>query len=108
MHNFKEFQVWKRGVSFCKNAYELAAPFPEEEKFGIISQTRRCVVSIPSNNAEGAGRKMSKYFSRYLSIFLGSQFERKAPLLIFLGLGLVNESSLMSITRELNEKQKMT
>jgi hypothetical protein len=51
---------------------------------------------------------MSKYFSRYLSIFLGSQFERKAPLLIFLGLGLVTESSLMSITRELNEKQKMT
>jgi len=57
MNNFKELQVWKRGVSFCRNIYELTASFPVEEKFGIISQTRRFVVSIPSNNAEGAGRK---------------------------------------------------
>jgi four helix bundle protein len=77
MHNFKELQVWKRGVSFCKNAYQLATPFPAEEKFGIIFLKRRCVVSIPSNNAEGAGRKKSKYFSRFYPFFSNLNLSEK-------------------------------
>lgn len=108
MHNFKEFQVWQRGMSLVKDIYQMTSSFPAEEKFGITSQIRRCAVSIPSNIAEGAGRKTDKDFSRFLSISLGSQFELETQLIVSKEIGFLSEEQLTSTTQELNEIQKMT
>lgn len=108
MHNFKEFQVWQRSRKLVKEIYQLTKSLPDEEKFGMISQIRRCAVSIPSNVAEGAGRKTNKDFSNFLSIALGSQFELETQLILSSEIGFLENESLSKITNELNEIQKMT
>ena len=56
----KNLEVWKLSIDFVKDIYTLTTNFPDEEKFGIISQLRRAVVSIPTNIAEGAARSTKR------------------------------------------------
>ena len=56
LKNFKELKVWQKAYQLCLNLYEITKDFPGEEKFGLSSQMRRAVVSIPSDIAEGYGR----------------------------------------------------
>ncbi|WP_394334912.1 MULTISPECIES: four helix bundle protein [Arenibacter] len=60
--------------------YDLSKSFPKEEQFGLTSQIRRSCISIPSNIAEGAGRKGRKEFTRFLYIALGSLAEVETQL----------------------------
>ncbi len=53
----KKLDVWQGAMKAAKMVYTLTKAFPEEEKFGLISQMRRAAVSIPSNIAEGAARQ---------------------------------------------------
>ena len=108
MHNFKELQVWQKGVDIAQEIYEMTAKFPSEEKFGIVSQMRRSAVSVPSNIAEGAGRKTDKDFSNFLSISLGSQFELETQMIISNRVGFISEEELLQSSVELIELQKMT
>ena len=62
--------------------YGLTDEFPREELFGLTSQIRRAVVSVPSNIAEGQGRDSTKDFIRYLSIAYGSLMETETQILI--------------------------
>ena len=74
MNYFKELKVWQKAVEVVTQIYQMTNSFPREEQFGIISQIRRCSVSIPSNIAEGCGRKSNKEFYNFLGIALGSCF----------------------------------
>jgi four helix bundle protein len=49
--------VWKRSIEFVISVYKLSEQFPRSEMYGLVQQMRRAAVSIPSNIAEGAGRK---------------------------------------------------
>ena len=81
--------------------------FPDEEKFGLISQLRRAAVSIPSNIAEGASRNSNKDFSRFLSIALGSCYEIETQLLISPDLNFIDENELEISLNSLNQIIKM-
>ena len=59
-------------MKLVEDIYSISKNFPKEEMYGLTSQMRRCAVSIPSNIAEGAGRKGEKEFTRFLYIALGS------------------------------------
>jgi hypothetical protein len=50
----KKLDVWKAAMKVAQKTYQLTKTFPEEEKFGLVSQMRRAAVSIPCNIAEGA------------------------------------------------------
>lgn len=58
--------IWREGIELVKNLYRLTKHFPDDERFGLISQLRRASVSIPSNIAEGAARGSDKEFLRFL------------------------------------------
>ena len=60
MKTFRELIVWQKSMDFVTEIYKVSKPFPDDEKFGLTSQMRRSAVSIPSNIAEGAGRKGEK------------------------------------------------
>ena len=77
MNNFKELKVWKLAMDVAKKTYLLTKNFPTEERYGLISQMNRSSVSIPSNIAEGCGRKSSKELYQFLNIALGSAFNWK-------------------------------
>jgi four helix bundle protein len=77
MPDFTKLKVWQKAHAFTINLYKISSTFPSEEKFGLTNQIRRGSVSIESNLAEGAGRSISKDFSRFLDIAQGSAFEVK-------------------------------
>ena len=53
MNYFKELKVWQKAIELVTETYLVTKGFPKDELFGLVSQIRRCVVSIPSNIAEG-------------------------------------------------------
>ena len=107
MSKFKELKVWQKAIQLVTKIYFLTSTFPKEEIYGITSQIRRCAISIPSNIAEGAGRKSKKDFSRFLDIAKGSTFELETQLMISKELKFLIEDDFNDATKELDEIQKM-
>lgn len=107
MHNFKELNSWKEAKDFSVLVYKLTSKFPSSEIYGISSQIKRAVVSIPSNIAEGAGRNTNKDFSRFIAIALGSAFELETQLLIAHELEYITKKEIEDLLLKLNKIQKM-
>jgi len=97
----KELNIWKEGIELVTRIYKIAKKFPDEEKFGLISQMRRAAVSVPSNIAEGAARKNDKEFIQFLYIALGSLSELETQIIISTNLGFCKEDSLLNETEKL-------
>ena len=87
VHN--ELNAWKEGMELVKQVYALSASFPASEQFGLTSQIRRTVVSIPSNIAEGCGRNSDKELVRFCWIAKGSLSEVETQTIIAKELGYV-------------------
>jgi four helix bundle protein len=107
MHNFKELIVWQKARKLVKETYLIIGLFPEEEKYGIVSQIRRASVSIPANIAEGAGRNTDKDFGRFLDIANGSCFELETLLILAVDLDYLSKSKYDIILKDIEEIQKM-
>lgn len=107
MHNFKELKVWKMSIELTKLVFELTRSFPNEHKFGLSNQLFRCAVSIPSNIAEGCGRKSDKELKQFVSISLGSSFELETQIIIAKEVDLITIEQFDSINSKLLEIQKM-
>ncbi|RQO40355.1 diversity-generating retroelement protein bAvd family protein [Chryseobacterium sp. KBW03] len=80
-HNFKKLKIWQMGMELSRLTLDLTDTFPTYEKYGLKSQMDRCVISIPSNIAEGSSRT-NKSFSHFLDISLGSSFELQTQILL--------------------------
>ena len=107
MRDFKKFEVWQLSHQLTLKIYTSTKSFPKEEIFGLTSQIRRCAVSIPSNIAEGCGRKTDKDFSNFLSISLGSAFEFETQLIICKNLGYILETDFKTLESEIQHIQNM-
>jgi four helix bundle protein len=94
MRTYKELDVWKNGVELVKKVYIATSGFPKEEMYGLTSQIRRSVVSIPSNIAEGSARNSTGEFIQFLYIALGSAAELETQLIITKDLGFLKDLSL--------------
>ena len=82
MHNYKELEIWKNSIVFCPKIYNVTGTFPDSERFGLISQLTRAVISIPSNIAEGSAKSSDKHFLIFLENALGSCYEIETQLLV--------------------------
>lgn len=80
--NYKKLDAWKESMKLVKLVYEITQDFPDEEKYGLVSQLRRASVSIPSNIAEGCSRSSNKEYKRFVEIALGSILELETQLII--------------------------
>jgi len=103
MRPHRKLLAWQESIKFAKDIYFITRLIPEEEKFGIISQLRRAVVSISLNIAEGAARQSAKEFIRFLFIADGSSSEVDTLLEICKVLGFIPEEKL-KFYFEKNEK----
>ena len=82
MRDFRKYKVWEQSHKLTLEIYSVTKKFPSEEKFGLISQTRRACASIPTNIAEGCGKSSEKDFARYLGIAFGSASELEYQILL--------------------------
>jgi len=72
MKTFRDLIVWQKAMQLVSRIYKTTQTFPKEEIYGLISQIRRSAVSIPSNIAEGYGRKSTHDYLRFLQVAMGS------------------------------------
>jgi four helix bundle protein len=107
MKGHKDLDVWKKSMDLVVKVYKSTRNFPKEELYGLTSQIRRSVISIPSNISEGAARNSEKEFIQFLYISLGSSAELETQIMIAERLGYLKgiESMLneiLSIKKMLN------
>ena len=106
-HNFKNLQTWKRARVLVKQVYVITQKFPDEEKYGLISQMRRAAVSIPSNISEGCGRKTTKDFSHFLDIAIGSTCELETQFYLSCDLEYISEDYMTRFATEISTIRRM-
>jgi len=80
--SYKELIVWQKSIKLVKEIFILTNKFPKSELYGLVSQMRRAAVAIPSNIAEGYGRKSSKEYAQFYSISYGSALELETQIII--------------------------
>ena len=107
MNRYKELLVWQKSIDLAVEVYQLTEKLPKEEKFGLISQINRSVISIPSNIAEGAGRNTSKEFNNFLGIAQGSSFELDTQLIISNRLNFITDEDYQKLELQLGHIQNM-
>jgi four helix bundle protein len=87
--SYRDLIVWQKAMDLVEDVYKRTKVFPREELYGLTSQLRRAVVSVPSNIAEGQGRNSTKEFLHHLSIAYGSLCEVGTQILIAHRLGFL-------------------
>jgi four helix bundle protein len=87
--------------------YRITAKFPNEERYGLTSQTRRSGVSIPSNIAEGYGRKTTLDYIRMLYISYGSVCELETQILLAGDLGFIEKGEWSAAKKDIAEIERM-
>ena len=107
LKNFKELNVWEKAYQLCLDLYKATAEFPNEEKYGLSSQMRRSAISIPSNIAEGYGRKTIPDYVRCLYIAYGSTCELETQTLLSGDLNYLNEADQSSLLEKIKEVERM-
>lgn len=105
--SFKDLVAWKKARELVASIYELTTLFPREEVNGLSSQMRRCAVSVPSNIAEGIGRKYKKETIQFLHIARGSLYELETQLYIASDLGFFAEAKVGVQFQLIEECRKM-
>ncbi|KAF2328643.1 four helix bundle protein [Flavobacterium ginsenosidimutans] len=107
MHQFEKLKIWQKAMDIIENVYKVCSELPSDEKFNLISQIKRCAVSIPSNIAEGSGRNSNNEFAHFLGIANGSTYELITQLMISKRLKLIAEEKISTIINELVEVSNM-
>ena len=107
LKNYKELHVWQKAYQLCLKIYAITPKFPIEERYGLTSQIKRSAVSIPSNIAEGYGRKTTVDYVRMLYISYGSVCELEMQGLLAGDLGFIEKGVLGPIKTKIEEIERM-
>ena len=107
MTSYKELIVWQKSFKLAVLVCQITRNFPKDELYGLVSQLRRCAVSIPSNIAEGYSRRRKLEFLQFLRIAYGSAAELETQLLLSKELGYLSGKSYQTLNTLLVEVLKM-
>jgi four helix bundle protein len=90
----EDLEVWRWSMDMVTRLYSETRKWPDDEKFGLVSQVRRAAVSVPANIAEGQARGSTKEFLRFIDIALGSLAEVRTLMRIASNVGILPEAGL--------------
>ena len=105
--SYRDLQVWQKGVQLASLVYQTSRAVPKDEQFGLISQMRRAAVSVPSNIAEGYGRRSRADYVRFLNVAMGSLFELQTQAEIAANLGYFNDAESQPLVADAREVERM-
>ena len=102
--DYRQLVVWQRSIDLAEKIYVQTSSYPKEERYGLTSQMRRAAVSIPSNIAEGQGRRSSdQEFVRFLQVALGSLCELETHLELSVRLKLLSTDRAAQLRPNVDE-----
>lgn len=104
---YKKLIVWQKSIVLTKTIYEVTKQFPKDEQFGLVSQMRRAVVSVPSNLAEGSRRRTQKDKNHFYSIAFGSASELETQIEISSELGFIDKETHQTLMLQIDEILRM-
>lgn len=107
MKRVEELDVFKLSHSLTLEIYRLTKSFPDEEKFGLISQMRKAAYSVPMNLMEGAHRLSSREYRQFIGIARGSTGEIKYQLLLVRDLNYISENEYSDLTSKYERVSQM-
>jgi len=107
LKSFRELRVWKESYALCRDVYRDTASLPREERYGLSSQIRRAAVSIPSNIAEGYGRKTTGEYIQFLYIAYGSECELETQVQLCRDLGYLKAEIVDELLRRIKDVERM-
>jgi len=107
VYSFEKLKVWQEAKKLVVDVYHLLDSFPKFEKYALCDQIRRAIVSVPSNIAEGSGRRSLKEQIHFLEIAYGSLMETYNQLLIAIDLTYITEESVETIKPSIDAVAKM-
>ena|SRR5436305_1324654 len=81
-NTYRDLIAWQKAMDLAQEIYAITSAFPVDERYGLISQMRRCAVSIASDIAEGQGRLTTRDWQHFLSQARGSTHELETQLLL--------------------------
>jgi four helix bundle protein len=104
---FRELAVWRLAMATAIECYRLTDTFPSQERYGLTSQLRRAVVSIPANLAEGHNRRSRRAYLNHVNIALGSQAEAETLLELARRLSFISLADCAGVTDQLGQIGRM-
>jgi four helix bundle protein len=107
IRNYRDLEVWQRGMDIALHVYEVTREFPPDERFGLTSQLRRASASVPANIAEGHARSSTKDYLRFVAIAIGSLAETATFIELAGRLGYGNKDNLRKIFEMTNDERRM-
>jgi len=107
IRNFRDLNVWKKGIEIVKDVYKSTNRFPKQEFYGLASQMQRCSVSVPSNIAEGFNRFHNKEYRQFLYIALGSCAELETQIEIAVELEYMDEQKKTFLLEKIDHESRM-
>ena len=107
VRHYRDLLVWQKSVTWVEAIYAATRAWPQDERFGLISQVRRAAVSVPTNIAEGCARRSTGDFVRFLSIARGSLAEVETQLIIATRLGYLDPAAETSLLEAADELSRM-
>ncbi len=105
--NFRDLDVWQKGIEIVKGVYRTVESFPRQEVFGLTAQMRRSAVSIPSNVAEGFNRFHNKEYRQFLYVALGSCAELETQIEIASELKYLGAQAKDALLEKLDHETRM-
>lgn len=101
--SYRDLVAWQKAMELVFRIYELTRKFPQDERYGLISQLRRAAVSIPSNIAEGKGRHSDIDMCRFFNTSRGSLHEVETQLLMAAHLGYMQQEETTQTMSQVSE-----
>ncbi len=105
--SYRDLIVWQKGMALARQVYLVTGRFPDDEKFGLISQLRRAAVSVPSNIAEGHARSSRSDYARFLHISRGSLYEIETQIMLSEDFNYLNQNDSSDILTTTSEIGRM-
>jgi four helix bundle protein len=107
MIDFRKLEFWKKSHNLCLDIYRYTETFPKSELYGLTSQIRRASASVPTNIAEGSGRKGKKELLYFFNIAVGSLSETEYLLLLTSNLNYMKKETTDMLINEIVEIRKI-
>ena len=102
LFSFEKLHVWQEARKLVKSVYQLTEKFPVAEKYGLVSQINRAVVSVASNLAEGSSRTSLKDQGHFSQLAYSSLMEVTCQVTLSCDLGYVAANDLTRMKMDIS------